>query len=799
MIAYRKAWRDVRHNPGRALLISTALGVGVLALTALGSGTTVLQREMDRSFTGTVPASATLQLDTEPRDVPALLRDVQTLPETRADLRRVTRAWAQRPPSRTGPAGARVPLQLFVVRDFADLRVATFSFEEGRPPMLGEIALEQSALSFLRAGLGSDLPVAYGHGDSATLPVVGVVHDPGQAPAWMEGTGYGYVTAPTLELLGGPGSLDELIVRFEEDGLLLLDREEISRRAEALEPLARRHGAEVAGVSIPPPGEHPHQGQMEALLLTLLVFAGFALLLAGILASSSLGAFLHTQRAQIATLKTLGAQRGRVLRIYTAVVALLCAAGAALGLPSGLLLGRLYTQIASGILNLRVASFWPSGGALALLVATALGLPLLLALPAVLRTTRASVQEGLHDLRGARDEKSFAASMWGRLRPLETRPFAAFAVRNAFRRPQRMALSLLTIAAANALFLASANVGSAWLELLDRAAAAQPHDAQVAFGPATGGRAAAQEALAPVRGGAQVATEVWSRTFASSPERPGERFPVIALPATSPMLSLELESGRWLSISSPGQIVLNHGMAHKLGAAPGDHVELVAGEHPVSWEVIGVATEIGSLGVGYVTELPGAWETDTHIAVLASARTGPDARGQSTLAAQAQEALRDAGLSPGRARLSATRNKGLLDHVVIFQRTLTLMALLLGAVGALGLASALGLSVLERTREIGVLRTLGANRRAVGRIVLLEALALACVAWALAAALSIVLSAWVGRATGLAFVLAPLPLSLAAWAYAASLGLTLALAALASLGPARAVQRLPVTRALAST
>ncbi len=66
-------------------------------------------------------------------------------------------------------------------------------------------------------------------------------------------------------------------------------------------------------------------------------------------------------------------------------------------------------------------------------------------------------------------------------------------------------------------------------------------------------------------------------------------------------------------------------------------------------------------------------------------------------------------------------------------------------VGLLGLASALSVSTAERTREFGVLRALGATRGLALRVVLAEGLVIAVASWALAVALSLPLSAIVGR------------------------------------------------------
>ncbi|MGH2686327.1 MAG: ABC transporter permease, partial [Actinomycetota bacterium] len=116
-------------------------------------------------------------------------------------------------------------------------------------------------------------------------------------------------------------------------------------------------------------------------------------------------------------------------------------------------------------------------------------------------------------------------------------------------------------------------------------------------------------------------------------------------------------------------------------------------------------------------------------------------------------------------------------------------------VGMLGLANTLIVSVITRTREVGVLRSIGVRRRQVRGMVLVEAVTLALVALALAIPLSAVLAAGIinGQRATLGFTVD----FLFPWALVPVLGLvTLLLAGLASLLPARRAGRMEIVTAL---
>jgi ABC-type lipoprotein release transport system permease subunit len=72
------------------------------------------------------------------------------------------------------------------------------------------------------------------------------------------------------------------------------------------------------------------------------------------------------------------------------------------------------------------------------------------------------------------------------------------------------------------------------------------------------------------------------------------------------------------------------------------------------------------------------------------------------------------------------------QHVLMFYVFLIIVSAVLAAVGGLGLMTATSLNVLDRRRELGVLRAIGASPAIVCGIVVLEATFIALVAWAMA-------------------------------------------------------------------
>ena len=128
---------------------------------------------------------------------------------------------------------------------------------------------------------------------------------------------------------------------------------------------------------------------------------------------------------------------------------------------------------------------------------------------------------------------------------------------------------------------------------------------------------------------------------------------------------------------------------------------------------------------------------------------------------------------------------------------LMIMTLILAVVGSLGLTGTMSLNVIERTREIGVMRAYGASSAAISRIVVVEGLLIGMMSWILAIGLSMPISVVLARVIGLSFMDYPMsatisPGGIFAWAL-----LVIFISILASLFPALRAVRLTVTQVLA--
>jgi putative ABC transport system permease protein len=785
---WRKVFRDIGETPLRTTLAVVAMAAGVFGLGTILTAYTILKRELATTYSDTHPAAAILSVDRADEATIAITRrvrgvaEVEARPMVNGRIRVGADQWA--------------PLVIFVVPDFNDIRLDKFSRDTGSwPPRAGEILIERSCMTVANASVGGNVTVRTTKGSERSLRIAGTVHAAGLAPGWMDHVVTGFVTAGSSLRDTGSESA-QLRISLQRNPL---DESAIRETADEVRGALEKQGREVTRIDIPKPGRHPHADQMDTFLFLLGAFGALTFVLGSVLVANLIHALLSEQVRQVAIMKTIGASNRQLITLYLGQVAILAIASLAFGVPLALAAGRAYARFCSGILNATIVNAWPGLSVLLLEVIAGIALPLLVALVPVIGASRISIREAFSNGAGRRPFGVRRFDRWLARIALLPRP-VMLALRTAFHRRGRLLLTIGTLAAGGAAFLAAMNVSAAWDRTLDAEARAHHYDLSLRL----------DHSYDSTRVGSVLSslpqlehTEYWAETAGTLTGAGGraERVGLVGPPPGSTLLVLPLVAGRRLTSEDRGVAVVNQSViARDPSLHVGGRVQLLVSGRPVSWQIAGVVSELMPVPIVY------APVAEVRVAAAMAAGTVRSARivtrdhtvkGQLAAARAVERGLssNDIGVS-GVTALSDVR-KAFADHLVIIKSALIFSALLVVFVGALGLASTLTLNVIERTREIGVLGAIGATPRMIGRTVLVEGLVMASLSWLLAVLIAIPLTMVLDAVNGKMFVRSPLefymsPLALLSW-----LALVLILAALSSFFPARRSARFAIREALA--
>ncbi len=773
---WRKAIRDFWQERARTVLVVLAIALGISAFAAVMSSYAILTRELDLGYLATNPASAVLRVDSIDDDlVKAILQNPEV---SDAEPRRTISGQIK-----AGPVQWR-NLILFVVEDYGNIRVSKLVPERGAwPPANGEILIERDAFQVAKANIGDAVTVKTANGVEQPLVISGSVHDVGQAQARMENIVYGYINLATLVQLGEEPRFDQLNILVAQNRF---DEDHIRRVAGDVEQLIESRGHEVRRVDIPQPGKHPHSDLTGILLLAMSSFGLFVLVLSGILVINLLTAMMASQVRQIGVMKAIGGTRRQIAQIYFSQALFLGIAAVIVSIPLGILGSRALCRYMAMFLNFDINSFAVPIWVYLLVALIGIVAPLVAAAYPVWRGTATPVRVALSDF--GLSQANFGAGAFDRAlaRIGGTFSLVAFAIRNSFRRRARLVLTLLTLAAGGLFFLSALNVRASMVNTLDRMFAARRSDLTVSFAKSY----ELEEIQKAVRNTPGVSrAEGWFTTEGSLGER---RFGVVALPPDTQLLDFDIIEGRKLTPQDTDAIVINNALA---GREPkmrvGETVVLRIGADEKAWRIVGLAREAFSPSpVGYIP-LTGK----ANSLRLALDDTDPDAI--SALKAELDRNLEAQGI---RARSSSTKGEsrfGFDQHMVMIYMFLIVMSAIVGGVGGLGLMTTMSLNVLERRREMGVMRALGATPRIVWLMIVAEGVVIGILSWTIAALLAWPISKAVGDfmvkvmfRSGLDFTFEPLGLVI--W-----LIVSIGLSAVASFLPAWKASRVTVREALA--
>jgi putative ABC transport system permease protein len=163
----------------------------------------------------------------------------------------------------------------------------------------------------------------------------------------------------------------------------------------------------------------------------------------------------------------------------------------------------------------------------------------------------------------------------------------------------------------------------------------------------------------------------------------------------------------------------------------------------------------------------------------------------------ATQALIQAGLKPQEPRAIDAMIESTEGHSVILVGVILLIASTIGIVGLIGLGSTMSTNVIERTREFGVMKAVGASGSTIRRLVVFEGIFIAALSCVAAVIPAIALTWGMGAGLGNLFLSTPIPLKVSTPGILIWILVVIVGAALATLAPAAQAARLTVREALA--
>ncbi len=774
------------------MLVVLSIAIGVAAVGMISGARSMLTREMTRAFQAVNPSNAILY--TQPLDLAALevLRALPTVSAVEGRASMTVRA--------KGGADEWRNLILYTLPDSTQLQINTITAEQGSlPPAPNTLALERSSVDYLNTSMNAMLTIETARGQTQEIAVAGLVHDLYRLPGSFVGGGFAYVSQDTFVALGGDLRFNEVHIVAAGDRSSAEVAQAVAQQAQqALEAQGYRVDSQLVATF----DQHPLGGIVQAVTLVLGIIGVLVLVLSGCLVVNTIQALLQQQTRQIGILKAIGARRSSIVALYMQVVGWFSLLALLIGVPLGIVGMRWFTHVIASTLNFDLVDPSTPLSSLVLVCVIGLLLPLLAALWPIWVASRITVRAALAD--------------YGVDAQLATGPLAALlqrinfgsrslrlGVRNAFRSRGRLVLTVLLLTLASGVLIAVLSVQASLQRTLTTTMAYFGDDVSIDFVVPV----PISELSAVLDDVAQIEqVEFWSLASAVWVRDDGSESKSIFLwapPVATTMLRPTLLEGRWLTRADTRGVVVNTYLLdtqHPIHV--GDTLNLRIKGQTSAWTVVGVIQGVPNA----VPPSPYIYMDHTAYAQafgepglaqrIALKTTAHDSLTRSQVASSLSSKLKRAGL-PFKTAITADELQTAFSSVfTLLFLVLLVLAVLLALVGCLGLTGTLSLNVLERSREIGIMRALGARRRNVRAILLVEALTISLISGLLGVLLALPLSRVLSAVIGNALMQSPLVYT---FSYAGGLIGLLALSLLAmlfSLLPARRATRLPIREVL---
>ena len=777
----KKILRDLFLNKSRSLLVILAVAVGVAAFGLMVTGGLVLDENLRLSYASTGPAHTILSLSPFDKH---LLKHVQGLDYVlEAQARRVDQARVS-----SGP-DTWLSFEIQTLPDFTFLSINRLLLE-GRvalPPAKDTILLERSLQNIMQ--VGDSIEVQLLNGDMHRLSVGGFVNDLSHLPSELTLVGLGYISPETADTLGFQNEYNQLLVVFSG----VRTRQEAEVQTTKLVKDLEGAGYRVLSASVPVPEKYVLGDNMASVSFILNSLGGLTLILSAFLVTSVMAAIMSQQIPQIGILKSLGGNLGQTMSLYFQEVFAFGVFALLLAIPMGLIGAYFMADgIAQGM-NFSVTRFRLPMITLILQALGALLAPLLASLFPILSGARITIREAISNY------KPEAVTRLGLLRFFSELPqLINLSVRNAFRRKVRLALTFVTLLLAGSMFIAVIDIRQSMRAAVKELQGELNYDVNVDFVRPYSTRKMAREVgeLEDV-----LAVETWAvengRLVFGDDHLSGGII-LYGVPEGTQMARPGVIEGSWLSAGTPRGIFVS---ADVLDLSPslkvGSVITLNIEGREEQWTILGASgRSLAPIAYVFYEDLARQTGLDglANRLVIQTRRSEPAFQSsvQSNVLARLDQINFDILGSQTTTELKET-NAAQLDVLIIL---LLVMVVLIAVVGGLGLAITMSLNVMERTREIGILRSLGAGNGVVRRVVILEGLVIGLISWALAVPCSIPLAIWLGNSLGLSLLASPLDYIFSAPAVYIWLGLMVVISIIASLIPAQNAARLTIRDAL---
>jgi putative ABC transport system permease protein len=792
---WKKVWADFWSNKPRTVLMILTITVGVFAVGFVKNMTVMVNRYMEEDYQTANPSEATINSFPLTEE---LVENLRKLPGVGGlEGRSTTIAFILL------PNGKRINTQFYALNSFDEPQVNLIKPAVAGEP-LPQIAEKEFWLDRSASGLGLQpgemVRIELADGTIRDVKFGGYVHSVTLFSYNIVNTASGFLTPDTMQWMGGSEYYDQLVMSVTDNPS---DRDHVTEVAKQISDRLKKNNYNVGVLFIYNPGHHFAWSVTQGIMFVLSSLGWLTVLLGALLIINSITALMSQQVKQIGVMKAIGANTSQILVMYVVLVLTFGLLAFAISVPMSQSSAYRIARGMARYLNFDVGPMVVDGAVIVQQAIVAILVPLLAALFPILNSVGITVREAISNYGlGGMSAKPNKKSEVSKRAAIFPRPLR-ISFRNAFRRRARLSLTLISLVLGGGIFIAVMNLWDSFNLTINNVGGYFLADVNLSFDRYQ--RFEEVNSIALTVPGV-VSTEGWlgggGKLFTDDRDEKGTDIVFNAPPADSRLIKPVITDGRWIQLGDENALVIgNHLLAVRPDLKVGDWVTLEIANRKTKWQIIGIYRLPGNsapppvyVPYEYYSHLIGVTGQAYSLRVLTDKH---DQDTQAAIRKQLETTFKANGIPITFSQIGTEWSQSQRATTDILAYFMLVMAILIAIVGGLGLMGTMSINVLERTREIGVMRAIGASNGDIQWIVIAEGAAIGLISWLFSLLLAIPLTSALVVGVGKAVLQAPIP-----YIYGMSGALTwligiLVIAAVSSALPAQQASRLTVKDTLA--